>query len=121
LWDYFSYPIFALSKTHSLSWLGLLDRIENFALISLSLVLWLTFWGFVRRKDLRRTHDPRPVPALLLRDHAAVFGISPETIERWRQSQVVVVHFDAANRLEKVTAKAPASLITDPLAPGKSP
>ena len=66
LWDYFDEPIFAFSKTHSLSWLGLLNRIGNFALVSLLLVLWLTFWGFVRRKELRRTHDPRPVPALLL-------------------------------------------------------
>ncbi len=64
LWDYFSYPIFTLSKTHSLSWTALLDRIGNFALVSLSLVLWLTFWGFVRRKQIRRTHDPRPTPAL---------------------------------------------------------
>jgi poly-beta-1,6-N-acetyl-D-glucosamine biosynthesis protein PgaD len=114
LWDYFSHPIFAFSKTHSLSWPGLLDRIGNFALVSLLLVLWLTFWGFVRRKELRRTHDPRPVPALLLSEHAAAFGVPPETIERWRQSQVVVVQFDAANRLENVTAKAPAALDADP-------
>jgi hypothetical protein len=60
LWDYFSYPIFTLSKTHSLSWTALLDRIGNFALVSLSLVLWLTFWGFVRRKQIRRTSAPRP-------------------------------------------------------------
>jgi hypothetical protein len=42
------------------------------------------------------------------RDHAGVFGVPPETIERWRQSEIVVVHFDAANRLENVTAKAPS-------------
>ncbi len=108
LWDYFSYPILTLSKTHSLSWTALLDRIGNFALVSLLLVMWLTFWGFVRRKQLRRTHDPRPAPALPLRDHAVAFGVPPETIERWRQSQIVVVHFDAANRLENVTAKAPS-------------
>jgi hypothetical protein len=66
------------------------------------------FWGFVRRKDLRRIQYPRPTPALPLRDHAAVFGVPPETVERWRQSQIVVVHFDAANRLENVTAKAPS-------------
>jgi hypothetical protein len=34
--------------------------------------------------------------------------VPPETIERWRQSQIAVVHFDAANRLENVTAKAPS-------------
>ena len=121
LWDYFSYPIFAFSKTHSLSWLGLWDRIGNFALVSLLLVLWLAFWGFVRRKELRRTDDPRPVPALSLHDHASVFGIPPETIERWRQSQVVVVQFDAANRLENVTAKTPTSVSVHPLTPRKSP
>ncbi len=39
LWDYFDEPIFAFSKTHSLSWLGLLNRIGTFALVSLLLVL----------------------------------------------------------------------------------
>ena len=110
LWDYFDDPIFALTKTRSLSWHPLLERIGNFALGSLSLVLWLTFWGFVRRKELRRTHDPRPVPALLLSEHASAFGVSPEAIEHWRRSQVVQVQFDSANRLENVTAKPPASL-----------
>jgi poly-beta-1,6-N-acetyl-D-glucosamine biosynthesis protein PgaD len=114
LWDYFDDPIFALTKTHSLSWLGLLDRIGNFALVSLLLVLWLAFWGFVRRKELRRTNDPRPVPALLLSEHAAAFGVPPEAIERWRQSHVVVVQFDAANRIENVTAKALAPPEVDP-------
>jgi hypothetical protein len=36
-------------------------------------------------------------------DHAAIFGIPPEMIEPWRQSQVVVVQFDASNRLANVT------------------
>ena len=121
LWDYFSYPIFTLSRTHSLRLTGLLDRIGNFALISVLLVSWLTFWGFVRRTELRRNYDQRPVPPLQLRDHAAVFQIQPEAIEKWRQIQVVVVEFDAANRLENVTAKTPTSVSIDPLTPRKSP
>ena len=117
LWDLFDDPILALTKKRSFNWRPLLERIGGFALVSLSLVLWLTFWGFVRRKELRRTHDPRPVPALLLNDHAAAFGVPPEAIERWRQSQVVVAQFDAANRLENITAKAPSpvsALLTRP-------
>jgi len=62
----------------------------------------------------KRTNDPRPVPALLLSEHAAAFGVPPEAIERWRQSQVVVVQFDAANRLEDAIAKAPAAPDADP-------
>jgi hypothetical protein len=69
------------------------------------LILWLAFWGIIRRQELRRTHDPRPVPPLPLHDHAAIFGVSPETVERWRQDRSVLVEFDASNHLERVTAK----------------
>jgi hypothetical protein len=82
--------------------------------LPLLLVLWLTFWGFVRRKELRRALDPRPVAPLSLSEHTAIFGIPPETIEAWRQSQVVVVQFEASNRLANVTAKTPASPNVDP-------
>jgi poly-beta-1,6-N-acetyl-D-glucosamine biosynthesis protein PgaD len=119
LWDYFSYPIFELSRTHRLNWQAFVDRIGGFALFSLLLVLWLSFWGFLRRKELRRTHDRRPVSPLALSDHAAIFGIPPETIERWRQSQVVVVQFDASNRLANITAKTPAPPSVDPEDLGK--
>jgi poly-beta-1,6-N-acetyl-D-glucosamine biosynthesis protein PgaD len=114
LWDYFSYPVFQLSRTHSLDWHAFVDRIGGFALLSLLLVLWLTFWGFLRRKELRRTHDPSGVSPLALSDHAAIFGIPPETVELWRQSQVVVVQFDASNRLANVTAKTPGRPNLDP-------
>jgi poly-beta-1,6-N-acetyl-D-glucosamine biosynthesis protein PgaD len=114
LWDYFSYPIFELSRTHRLHWQAFVDRIGGFALFSLLLVLWLSFWGFLRRKELRRTHDRRPVSPLALSDHAAIFGIPAETIERCRQSQVVVVQFDASNRLANITAKTPDPPSVDP-------
>ena len=42
----------------------------------------------------------RPFPVLLLGEHAAAFGIPPEKIERWRQREIVVAEFDAANRIE---------------------
>ena len=113
LWDYFSYPVFQLSRTHSLDWHAFVDRIGGFASLSLLLVLWLTFWGFLRHRELRRTQDPRPVPPLPLSDHAAVFGIPPETVELWRQTQVVVVQFDASNRLANVTAKTPGPASLD--------
>jgi poly-beta-1,6-N-acetyl-D-glucosamine biosynthesis protein PgaD len=114
LWDYFGYPVFELSRTHSVNWHAFVDRIGGFVLISLLLVLWLTFWGFVRRKELRRTHDPRPVSPLPLSEHAAIFGIPPETIEALRQSQVVVVQFNASNRLANVTPKTPSPPSVDP-------
>jgi poly-beta-1,6-N-acetyl-D-glucosamine biosynthesis protein PgaD len=113
VWDYFGYPLFELSETHSLNWQEFVNRIGGFASISLLLVLWLTFWGIVRRKELRRTHDPRSVSPLPLSDHAAIFGIPPETIERWRQSQVVVVQFDDSNRLANVIVKTPDSSSLD--------
>ncbi len=113
LWDYFSYPVFELSRTHSLNWQAFVDRIGGLALLSLLLVLWLTFWGFVRRKELRSTHDPRPVPPLPLSEHAAIFGIPPETIERWRQSRLVVVQFDTSDRLANVTGKTLGPAVTN--------
>lgn len=112
LWD-LSEPFFDFSKTDPQKWQTFVERIGRFALLSLSLVLWLTFWGIVRRKELRRTHDPRSVSPLPLSDHAAIFGIPPETIERWRQSQVVVVQFDDSNRLANVIIKTPDSSSLD--------
>jgi poly-beta-1,6-N-acetyl-D-glucosamine biosynthesis protein PgaD len=106
LWDYFSAPVFQLSRTHSLNLQAFLTRIGGFALLSLLLVLWLTFWGIVRRKELRRTYDPRPVSPLSLRDHAATFGILPETVERWRQYRSVMVELDASDHLERVAPKS---------------
>ena len=43
LWDLFDDPILALTKKRSFNWRPLLERIRGFALVSLSLVLWLLF------------------------------------------------------------------------------
>jgi poly-beta-1,6-N-acetyl-D-glucosamine biosynthesis protein PgaD len=107
VWDYFSYPVFEFSRTDPLKLQAFADRIGRLALLSFYLVLWLAFWGIVRHKELRRTLDPRRVSPLPLSDHAAFFGIPPKTVELWRQPQVVVVQFDASNRLANVTAKTP--------------
>jgi hypothetical protein len=119
LWDYFGSQLFELSETRSLDCRAFVGRIGGFVSISLLLVLWLTFRGVVRRKELRRTHDPRSVSPLPLSHHAAVFGIPPETIERWRQSRVVVVQFDDSNRLANVIVKTPDSSSLDAQDPGE--
>jgi hypothetical protein len=84
LWDYFDDPIFALTKTHSLSWLGLLDRIGNFALVSLLLVLWLTFWGFVRRKASRAARTSQGVPEFRSALVSAVRAVDARPVSRRR-------------------------------------
>lgn len=105
LWDYFSYPFFTFSRTHSVAWSLLWDRIEIFAVLSGILVVWLVFVGVARYQDLSRNKDFRIVPPLPLSDHAASFGISESTVQDWRRHRVVVVRFGAADRIESVTAK----------------
>jgi hypothetical protein len=109
LWDYFSYPVFELTRTHSLNWQAFVDRIGGLALLTKplagSVADLLGICAAQGTAPHARSETRAPLP---LSEHAAVFGIAPETIEPWRQSQVVVAQFDTTNRLAKVTAKTPA-------------
>jgi poly-beta-1,6-N-acetyl-D-glucosamine biosynthesis protein PgaD len=98
LWDYFSYPIFELTRMKAPDWNGALERLSPFLYMILGVVLWIVAWGVGRRAQLRRTFDRRVTPPLSLEEHATSLGLDPQEIERWRQWRVVTVHFEG-NRI----------------------
>ena len=107
VWDYFSDPIFELTRTVAPDWPTLWTFLRPFILLILALVLWLTFWGWTRRRYLSRTLDPQLPPPLSLSEHAAHFGHDAETVEAWRRHRVVVVSVDAGNRISCAALKPP--------------
>jgi hypothetical protein len=112
LWDYFSYPVFEFSRTHSLNWQAFVDRIAGLALLTKSLagsVADLLGICAVQRTAPHARSETR-APSSAEASTPPFLGLAPETIEPWRKSQVVVVQFDTTNRLAKVTAKTPAPL-----------
>jgi poly-beta-1,6-N-acetyl-D-glucosamine biosynthesis protein PgaD len=94
LWDYFSYPIFELTRMKGTDWQGALQRLSPFLYMILAVVGWIVAWGVGRRAQLRQTFDRRVTPPLPLEEHAASLGLDPREIERWRQWRVVTVRFD---------------------------
>jgi poly-beta-1,6-N-acetyl-D-glucosamine biosynthesis protein PgaD len=108
LYDYLSYPFFELTRPHSLEWKPFRDRIGFFAIFALFLIATLACAGFCRRDDLKPgRRKAGTVAPLTLEEQAADFAIAPETLEEWRQHQVVVVHFDDDNKLSRITLKPP--------------
>ncbi len=107
LWDYFSHPIFALTRDHSLDWLTFWDRIAGFVWLGLWFVIWISIMGIMRRKSIRHSWVTHEVPPLSLHEHAAHFGVTSNTVEQWRDHRIVVVEFDATNSIKSVTARLP--------------
>jgi hypothetical protein len=110
MYDYLSYPFFALSREHSLDWKPFRDRIGSFVIFGFFLISALACAGFSRRDDLKPgRRKAGTVAPLTVEEQAADFAIAAETLLEWRQHQIVVVHFDADNKLSRVTPKTPNS------------
>lgn len=95
LWDYFSYPIFELTRVARPDWGLAGERLAPFVYMILAVVIWIIAWGVKRRPQIRRTFDPRRLTSPLpLEEHAAGLGLDPREIECWRQWRIVTVSFD---------------------------
>ena len=93
LWDYFSHPIFELTRTKAPDWGLVWASLSAFAFMILGAAIWITAWGIGRRSQLRQVFDPRVTPSLSLEEHAGSLGLDPREVERWRQWPIVTVHF----------------------------
>ncbi len=98
LWDYFSYPVFELTRMKSPDWSAAWQRLSPFVYMILAVVIWIVAWGVGRRAQLRQTFDRRVTPPLSLEEHATSLGLDPREIERWREWRIVTVHFEG-NRI----------------------
>jgi poly-beta-1,6-N-acetyl-D-glucosamine biosynthesis protein PgaD len=105
LYDYLAHPHFAFSRTTGPDWVAIWQHLEGFIYLALFLMLWLVFWGFVRRHDLRRIKDSAQPPPLRLDELAARRGLNPERLAELRDEKIVVVHFDGEHRVSSVVPK----------------
>ena len=104
--DYFSDPIFQLTRTHSLDWMTVWNRLYLFLTMSAVTMLWLILWGLVHRRRLQlAAHAPPPNPLPLDR-HAASFNFTTNGIEEWRKLKVAIVQFDGNHCITSVAAPA---------------
>jgi len=101
--DYFSNPIFKLTKTNPPTWAQFWEHMDAFVKCSAGAVVWLTFWGIIQRHQLRLAIHATPPHPLPLEKHAASFQLDPASVEQWRELKIALVQFDASNRIASVT------------------
>jgi poly-beta-1,6-N-acetyl-D-glucosamine biosynthesis protein PgaD len=107
--DYFSYPVFELTGTHSPDWLEVWNRMSNFLILSVVAMLWLALWGLIHRRRLQLAAYATPPSSLPLDRHAASLNLAAGDIEEWRKLKVAVVQFDGNHRITSVAASASAA------------
>ena len=94
IWDYFSDPIFELTRTQAPDWELLWHHFSTFVYLVLSLVIWIVSIGLIRRTQLCQIYDSKTPPVLSLDEHAARFDLEPAQVEQWRQWRITTVFFD---------------------------
>jgi poly-beta-1,6-N-acetyl-D-glucosamine biosynthesis protein PgaD len=87
-------PILALATMHPREWLDLAYNLRYYLLTASVMMAWVVSWAFRRRRQLRQTARVKSPIHLPMAQHAASFGLKPETLEAWRESKVVVIQFD---------------------------
>lgn len=102
--DYFSNPIFQLTRTHSLDWMTVWDRLYVFLIMSAVTMLWLMLWGLVHRRRLQLAAHATPPGSLPLDCHAASFNFEAADIEECRKLKVAIVRFDGNHRITSIAA-----------------
>ena len=101
--DYFSYPIFELTRTHSPDWLEVWNRMSTFLILSVVAMLWLVLWGLIHRRRLQFAAHVPPPAELPLEQHAASFHLDPAAVARSHESKIAVVQFDAEHRIVELS------------------
>ena len=61
-YDYFSPPMFQLTRTSPPDWALRWEKLRGFIAASAVLVLWIAFWAFDSRTRMRATSSPQPAP-----------------------------------------------------------
>ena len=101
--DYFSYPVFELTKTQPPDWQKLWAHMRPFVFLSIAAMGWLAIWAVIHRRQLRYVARVTPPTPLTVADHVASFGLESAAVERWREAKVATVQFDSANRISGFT------------------
>jgi poly-beta-1,6-N-acetyl-D-glucosamine biosynthesis protein PgaD len=99
----FGHPRFALPRTHILHESGFWHHLLQFVFLALCVMLWIGFWGFYHRHRVRAFKRQEPPKPLTVAEHAASFSLDSKAIERWQQTKVTTVQFDAANHVASIS------------------
>jgi poly-beta-1,6-N-acetyl-D-glucosamine biosynthesis protein PgaD len=108
---YLFHPYFKFTGT---DWEEIWLHLKSFIYLAIFLVLWIIFWGIVRRRDLRQTRDTEQPAPLSLAELAKRRGVDPERLSQLRQEKVVVISFDTEHRITSVSAVPPRASATAP-------
>jgi poly-beta-1,6-N-acetyl-D-glucosamine biosynthesis protein PgaD len=111
LYDYFSAPVFTLTRARAPDLLEIWNRLNGFVWASVCLVIWLAAWAFyghTRLSAARVAPQPAPLP---ITEHAKYLGVKPDELARWKTYRIAVVVFDADNQVVSVSRHDHASAI----------
>jgi poly-beta-1,6-N-acetyl-D-glucosamine biosynthesis protein PgaD len=105
--DYFSAPIFKLTRSHSPDWLEAWNRMSTFLILSVVGMLWLLLWGLIHRRRLKFVARLTPPARLPVEQHALAFDLDPAVVSRAHEAKIAVVQFDATHRIASLSPRAP--------------
>ena len=97
--DYFSVPHFVLTKEHPKEWMELIYHLRYFLLTAAVMMLWVVIFAIKRRNQLRQTERVKSPIRLPMEQHAASFGLKPETLVAWQEAKGTVINFDQTGHI----------------------
>lgn len=93
VYDFFRYPIFALTTAQPPDFALLWSRLRYFVILSASLILVLSLWAFVNRNRLKAATNYPPPRVLPIAEQAARFGIAESAVGEARAFKITLVKF----------------------------
>jgi len=107
-YDYFSPPMFQLTRTSPPDWAYRWEKLRGFIAASAVLVLWIAFWAFDSRTRMRATLSPQPAP-LEPDAHARRVGLAASDLDEWRSAKIQTVDIDATLHVTNHTISNPTA------------
>jgi hypothetical protein len=104
--DYFSPPMFELTRTSPPDWAYRWEKLRGFIAASAVLVLWIAFWAFDSRARMRATSSPQPA-SLEADAHARRVGLSAGDLDLWRSARIQTVDIDTTLQVVSRTIPNP--------------
>jgi poly-beta-1,6-N-acetyl-D-glucosamine biosynthesis protein PgaD len=101
--DYLRYPMLELTASSAPDWNRLWIQLQPYALYIGWLMVWIMFWGIVRRKTLSASAPKPQPPALTTEEHASALNLNAQNLRVWQGSRNQIVHFDEKGNITKVT------------------
>jgi hypothetical protein len=106
--DYFSPPMFELTKTSPPDWAYRWAKLRGFLAAAAGLVIWIAFWAFDSRTRLRASASPQPAP-LDAGEHASRVGLTAADLDLRQSAKIQTVDIDATLQVISRTVPNPSA------------